>query len=456
MTTGRVTTGRITAGCGTQDDTRAALVRLVALGVGLVGLTALGLALVAGQSTSNPGPGRTLDVVLVQCAAGMLYLAAAALVLRRSLPGRAAWVVLGCALAMRALLLPIAPPLSSDLYRYVWDGRVQAAGINPYRFVPADPHLARLRDRRVFPHVNRARTARTIYPPTAELVFRLAARLAPGVAGMKIVMLGCDLVTIAGLLRLLRLAGRPAGQVLLYAWAPMPVWEFAGNGHVDALAAALVVLALLAGAWARQGTAGALLAAAALVKFLPAAVAPAFWRRWDFRLVGAFALAAGLLYAPYLGLGARVLGFLPGYAAQEGMLSGRGVFLLDLLRLLAPLPAWLGPAYVAALAAVLVALALRCGFGAPLPAAPGERVRVLARQGAVLGAVVLVGVSPHYPWYFGWLVPLVCLAPAPALLYLVAASVLLTLDPVHHLGIAALVYVPPAALALRQWGGRRL
>jgi alpha-1,6-mannosyltransferase len=435
---------------------RGALIRLCALGCGLVGLTAVGLALVAGRPVGNPGPDRTLEVVGVQIVAGALYLAAAALVLRRGLPRRAVWVVLGAALAMRALLLPIAPPLSSDLYRYVWDGRVQAAGINPYRFMPADPRLAFLRDQAVFPHINRAATARTIYPPMAEAVFRLAAAIAPGVGGMKAMMLGWDLVAILGLLDLLRLAGRPAAQMLLYAWAPMPVWEFPGNGHVDALAAALVTLALLAATRAWRGGAGALLAAATLVKFLPAAIVPAFWRRWDRRLPAAFAVTVGLLYAPYLGVGARVFGFLPGYATQEGLVSGRGVFLLDLLRRLTPLPGWAGMAYAVALAAVLAGLALRISFGPALPAAPGARVAMLARPGAVLGAVALVGISPHYPWYFGWLVPLVCLAPSPALLYLVAGSVLLTLDPVHHLGIAALVYVPPAALALWQGAaGRR-
>jgi hypothetical protein len=127
------------------------------------------------------------------------------------------------------------------------------------------------------------------------------------------------------------------------------------------------------------------------------------------------------------------------------------VFLLDLLRLVVPLPAWAGPAYAAALAALLAALASAYGFGPPLPEAVQARAPLLARQGAVLGAIALVGASPHYPWYFGWLVPLVCLAPAPALLYLVAASVLLTLDPVHHLGIAALVYLPTVALASGSW-----
>ncbi len=146
-----------------------------------------------------------------------------------------------------------------------------------------------------------------------------------------------------------------------------------------------------------------------------------------------------------------MLGFLPGYAAQEGLLSGRGVFLLDLLRLVIPLPAWAGFAYAATLAVVMIVLGLRYCLGPPLSSEPQDRLERLAREGAILGTVALIGISPHYPWYFGWLVPLVCIAPSPALVYLVAASVLLTLDPVHHLGIAALVYVPPVLLSAWQW-----
>jgi len=433
----------------TKDSGRYALLLLGALGGGLVALTVVGLIRVAGQP-GNPGPMRTIEVVLTESASGLLYLAAASLVLRRKLPSAALWLVLGAAFLMRALPLPFPPPLSTDLYRYVWDGRVQAVGINPYRYLPVDPRLALLRDQHVFPHINRADSARTIYPPTAELVFGLSALFAPGVAGMKLVMLGCDLTTIFWLIRLLRLAGRPAEQVLLYAWAPIPVWEFAGNGHVDALAAALVTLALLAGARARQGLAGALLAAATLVKYLPAVIALAFWRRGDLRLITAFIVTMVLLYAPYLGAGTQVFGFLPGYIAEEGLLSGHGVFLLDLLRLLITLPPWAGPAYAATLVAVMLAMALRYGFGPDLPAAPGPRIETLSRQAAALGAVALVGISPHYPWYFGWLVPLICLAPTPALLYIVAASVLLALDPVHHVGIAAIVYIPAAVLAVWQ------
>src|SRR5882757_6833503 len=80
-------------------------------------------------------------------------------------------VVLGLAAAMRLLLVGEEPFLSSDLYRYIWDGRVQAAGINPYLHVPAEPALAALRDAAIFPNINRADYAVTAYPPIAEMIY---------------------------------------------------------------------------------------------------------------------------------------------------------------------------------------------------------------------------------------------------------------------------------------------
>ncbi|HTH96902.1 MAG TPA: hypothetical protein VL574_05750, partial [Stellaceae bacterium] len=86
-------------------------------------------------------------------------------------------LVMGTATLMRLVLLP-APPLSTDIYRYIWDGRVQAAGINPYRYIPDDPALTALRDKTIWPSINRAATAHTIYPPAAQVVFLAASRIA--------------------------------------------------------------------------------------------------------------------------------------------------------------------------------------------------------------------------------------------------------------------------------------
>ena len=71
-----------------------------------------------------------------------------------------------------------------------------------------------------------------------------------------------------------------------------------------------------------------------------------------------------------------------------------------------------------------------------------------ARQAAILGAVFLVALSPHYPWYFGWLAPLACLASLASLAWLLAASPLLALGPIEHLLIPVAVYIPAAALAV--------
>ena len=223
------------------------------------------------------------------------------------------------------------PFLSNDMYRYIWDGWVQGAGINPYRFIPADPHLAFLRDAAVFPNINRADYAHTIYPPAAEMIFFLVSGTAkllavPPVLAMKVFMLGFEGVGIWAMLQLLDLAGLPRARILIYAWNPVTVWEFAGSGHVDAIAICFIALALLAVCKGLRGWGAAALAAAVLTKFLPVILLPALWRRWDWKFAAIFIAVIALLYAPYLGVGKAVLGFLGGYGAQEGIDSGQGIF----------------------------------------------------------------------------------------------------------------------------------
>ncbi|XSC42977.1 hypothetical protein ACF1BQ_033345 [Bradyrhizobium sp. RDT10] len=99
--------------------------------------------------------------------AGLLTIAAARFA-ERVPADRVLWLILGLGIVLRAYVLLFDPLLSSDIYRYVWDGRVQAAGINPYRYFPADEALAFLRDGTIFPNINRADTAVTIYPPVAQ------------------------------------------------------------------------------------------------------------------------------------------------------------------------------------------------------------------------------------------------------------------------------------------------
>jgi alpha-1,6-mannosyltransferase len=385
---------------------------LTAIGALLLALTGVGLW----RQHLFDTDGFTV-VALVQ---GALCFAAVALSWRGGLSRRALLAVLAVAAVARLAVLLAPPYLSDDINRYVWDGRVQGAGINPYRYVPADAQLAPLRDPVIYPHINRSDYAPTIYPPVAEYVFFLGTRVSESLTAMKATMVAFELIALLLLLRLLDDWHLPRSRILIYAWHPLPLWEFAGSGHVDAAVVMLVVLAL----WARRREdawlTGCALAAAALVKFLPAVLFPALYRRWDWKMPAAAAATAVIAYLPFLGAGAAVLGFLPGYLDEEGLQSGAGFFLCNLLRSVPGLEPVAAPLYLALGAAALLALAVRSLFAAQ------ERWLAMALTLAVATMVLL---SPHYPWYFVWLVPLICLTPRASALYLTLACPLLYFVP---------------------------
>src|SRR5258708_17097468 len=269
---------------------------LIAVGALMLLLTGAGLLLQHRDAHDS-----FIVVALLQSA---LYLLAIGLIWRGGFSRRVLVAVLAVAALMRVGILLAPPYLSDDVYRYVWDGRVEAAGINPYRYIPADAHLASLRDEVIYPNINRRTYAPTIYPPIAELIFFVATRISESATWMRATMVGFELASVVLLLRLLVLAGQPLERILIYAWHPLTIWEFSGSGHVDAAIVAFVTLAL----WARRGEAawltGVALACAALVKFFPAVIFPALYRRWDWKMPVAAAATVIVAYLPFLGAGA--------------------------------------------------------------------------------------------------------------------------------------------------------
>jgi hypothetical protein len=359
---------------------------------------------------------------------------------------RALIVILLIAALLRGIALFAPQALSTDAFRYVWDGRVQAAGINPYRYIPVDPALSALRDDVIYPNINRADYAHTIYPPTAQLSFLAIERISDSVLGMKLAMFAFDALTIACLIALLRRRGLPSSRVLLYAWHPLPVWEFAGTGHVDALAIALLMLAFLAASRRAPLWTGVALAAATLVKFYPAVAGPALYRRWDWRMPVTFALTLVLLYAPYLGAGRAVFGFLSGYADEEGLRSGDGIFLWSLLRAGVHVPQH-AVQYFAPLAALLLLV-----VAAWLQFSRRWRTHDIWTAALALASLFTLLVSPHDPWYFTWLVPFLCFRLTAAHIWLTGACTLMYVLP-HPTGLAvqSLLYLPFVALLLLQF-----
>jgi alpha-1,6-mannosyltransferase len=381
---------------------------------------------------------------------GMLAIcAAAAALLWRRARRRDVVIVLAVALACRLLVVADLPTLSDDAYRFVWDGRVQAAGINPYAHAPASPSLFGLRDYRIFTEVNRPHT-RTGYPPTNEVALYAVNRVAgEGTTQVKLAFVAVETAAVALLLLFLARAEMSLGRVALYAWHPLAIFEIAGTGHPEPLLMALTLAALLGWDRRKPVAAGAALGAAVLTKFAPLLLAPFMLRRLGARFVAAASVATGLLLAPYLGAGTAALGSI-GAFQQERFGAGPHRWLVEA-----------GIADRPAQALLLAALALGVAYSAARP--PRDLVSG-CRYAALLLAGALLASSSVQPWYLLWILPLMCVAPVAGLLW-AAGSVsafYLAIEPYAHLDqgvVSVIVWGPTLALlaadGLRAWMRQR-
>jgi hypothetical protein len=320
------------------------------------------------------------------------------------------------------LLSVLGPPrLSDDVYRYVWDGRVQAHGIQPYRHAPDAPALAELRDD-AWSKINHPQLS-TIYPPLAEMAFALLARLGAGPSGFRFAMGLFDFGVVLALVWLLRRVGGAPENVLLYAWNPLAVLETAGSGHIEPLG--LLFLVLWAICLARRRWVGATLALAAAidVKLVAALLVPGYLRRAGAIAGIALLLAVALPFVPYAIAGGPLTG--TGLAAYAGSWEHNASFyagieaatrwldsVVPLNELVASLHHALGarwfpwdllarhafPRDLARALAGLILFVFAWTAGRGLGLAPQrEALRTI-------GAALLLSPTVH-PWYLLWLLP---------------------------------------------------
>jgi alpha-1,6-mannosyltransferase len=341
-------------------------------------------------------------------AAGLLTIAATYLA-ERAPPDRALWLIFGLAVVLRVYVLLFDPLLSSDIYRYVWDGRVQAAGINPYHYVPAHEALAFLRDGTIFSHINRVDTAVTIYPPVAQFFFFIVTRIGESVTTMRLALLGCESVTVAMIMLLLRRTNRPVTRVTAYLWHPLPLWEIANSGHVDALMVALMLVGLWIALSGHALRGAAVIALSMLVKPYTAPALAAIWRPWDVKMPLVVIAVAALCYLPYLSVGWGVLGFLTkGYLMEEGISAGNDLWLLSLWRLVFGEHQGDVAAYAALSALVLIFKGISVARNSDQTVA----TRIADINNMLLLTLLLL--SPNYPWYFLVITPFAALCGSPA------------------------------------------
>ncbi|MCH8936557.1 MAG: hypothetical protein IIB90_12590 [Gemmatimonadetes bacterium] len=210
------------------------------------------------------------------------------------------WLWFATALLLRIPWIIAGASLSDDVWRYIHDGRAQLAGISPFLYPPSAPEAAAYAGPEVALINNPDLT--TIYPPFAQLAFRIAASLGATLLSWKLVLLVFDLGIGAALIPLLRRKKLPLALVAAYLLHPLPIIEFAGNGHVDAIAICTLMIAL-AFAEGRVVMSGAAFAASVASKYLALPLVPFFIRNLATgrRLVflGAAAAAGILFYLPF-------------------------------------------------------------------------------------------------------------------------------------------------------------
>lgn len=155
-------------------------------------------------------------------------------------PGRWPVWLLGF-VVLRLALLHTAP--SDDLHRYVWEGKVQRHGFNPYVVPPTDARLVDLRSGdRNWARINHPEYP-AIYPPLAQLLFRGTSRISESIWATKLVLVGLEVVAIVLLGYLLRLLGVLPQRVAVYALSPLSLTAFGIEGHMDSLMLALMAVA---------------------------------------------------------------------------------------------------------------------------------------------------------------------------------------------------------------------
>jgi alpha-1,6-mannosyltransferase len=296
-------------------------------------------------------------------------------------------VVIGLVLAavwhIEFLRLPSGT--DDDIHRYVWDGRLQRLGYNPYIVVPSDPAAKGL-------HTPETRNLNnpdlpSPYPAGAQLFFRAVATLQESTFALKVAFVVCEFAIVFVLLDVLRCTQQGAHLVLAYAWNPLLAIEVAGSGHIDIVGALLLAVSAAALVRRWRATAAVGLGLAIAVKLLPVVLLPLYWKRVRIRDAALAAAVVGLLYVPFLNHGRIPIGSLGTYL-QSFRFNGPVFAALDQV----------APPQLLAGLAVLVGLVTATWLRSAAPEWSPDLFAWPMAASLLCAPVV-------FPWYLLWLLP---------------------------------------------------
>lgn len=388
---------------------------------------------------------RNAGLVLVCAALGASWAVAVWAYWKRD-RGRDLAVVLVFGLMTRVLFILSPPVLSADLYRYMWDGRMVRAGLNPYSHPPSMEGTESFRDA----HYDKMNNTgvKTVYPPLAQAVFAATGSVSDTPRAFKTAAALFDIGVAFLIVLALRRRKEPAGRVVIWSASPLVLIEFAGHGHGDALGIFFLLAALLLMESRREKSAVLALTFGVLSKFYPILFAPLLWTRLkNKKLIWILPGLVLLAYLPFIGAGGDLVSGLIRYA--DAWTFNASVF--DLLYDMTggPTSAKLIIGGVLILAVILMASAGTDLFFA----------------GSILGLLWILGSPTVLPWYFAWALAFLPFSRSPALFWLAFILPFSHLSSIRHLNggsfdaigaFRALEYLPLIPLilgeiALRLW-----
>ena len=226
------------------------------------------------------GPGEVLLFIAVNVASFLVVSFLLVLIRRSAAPAPGTWLlpVLAFGVLFRLTLVPHDVVGSDDIYRYLWEGKVAASGINPFAYTPTDPHLAHLATADLPSKVNHPEL-KSVYPALAQLLFLGSHELfGDSVRGMKLLLVIMDVLTMVFIWLLVRGRPDPVFPVLLYAWSPLPVLYFGLDGHIDALGIPFLLLGLWYFSTSRPFRGALAFGLSALAKLVPLVLLPLLLR----------------------------------------------------------------------------------------------------------------------------------------------------------------------------------
>jgi alpha-1,6-mannosyltransferase len=341
-------------------------------------------------------------------------------------------IVIGLVLAalwhLPFLLMP--PGADDDIHRYVWDGRVQRLGYNPYIVVPSDPALSGL-------HTPETRTLNNAdlpspYPAGAQLFFRAVTAIHESVSALKVAFVVCDLAIVLLLLDILRRSRQGAQWVLAYAWNPLLATEVAGSGHIDIVGVLLLLVSFAALERRWRAVAALAFGLAVAVKLLPIVLLPLYWKRVRMRDAALAAVVLGLLYVPFFNHGRIPIGSLGTYV--QSFRFNDPVF--------ATLERVVAPQLVVGLA-VLVGFLTAIWLRSTTPEWSSDAFAWPMAASLLCAPVV-------YPWYLLWLLPF--LRSASTLPIIIWTVSIIPTYYVWHLRTLGRPWLVPGWIMLLEYG----